>query len=411
MKKLFTLILALMLLLPVLPAAAEQPVKLNLWHRWGGNNEALVTEVVNMFRAEHPEIEVEITAKAGEYYELLQSMIADAAAGNEVPDIFVGGYAMLNYIATEMNPVMVDKLAPSEEALAALYDRFSDGILEVAAYKGEQVGVPYALSNMVMWVNMDIWAEAGLTEADIPTTYEDLTKCLEQIVEKTGKNGACLATNDNWIDQVLSMSHGGSIITDDLDSISFANDAVTGALTWWQDLYARGLSPKATYTEMATMFYSGNVGVYCATIMNEGTFRQYCDFNWKAWPMPTFEGYEKKLPVGGAALISFTKDESKYGAVWTLMDYMTSDKAMAKFVETGYVCPTKADVPVTANQEVVYGQFPVCGNYLCWPGGSVGLEIDAMWTSTRNAILWDNLDVAEALAALEEECLMMLENA
>ncbi len=411
MKKLFVLILTLALLLPIVPTSAEAPVTLNLWHRWGGKNEEMLGTICADFMAEHPEIKIEITAKAGEYYELLQSMIADAAAGNEVPDIFVGGYAMLNYIASEMNPVAIDRLAPSEEAMQALYSRFDERILKVAAYKDMQVGLPYALSNMVMWINMDIWREAGLTEADIPETYEQLTKCLEQIVEKTGKNGACLATNDNWIDQVLSMSHGGSIITDDLDSITFSNDAVIGSLTWWQDLYNRGLSPKSSYTEMATMFYSGNVAVYCATPMNEGTFREYCDFDWKAWPMPTFEGYEKKLPVGGAALISFTTDQSKYDEVWTLMDYLTGDSAMTTWSATGYVCPTKAEVPATENQQVVYAQFDVSSNYLCWPGGSVGLEIDAMWTNARNSILWDNLDVASTLQALEAECLAMLENA
>ena len=354
---------------------------------------------------------MEVTAKVGEYFELLQSMIADAAAGNTLPDVFIGGYAMLNYIASEMNVVTVDKLAPDEEALKRVYGRYTDTILGASAFKGEQIGLPYALSNMVMWVNMDIWHQAGLTEADIPTTYEQLTRCLERVVEKTGKNGACLATNDNWIDQVLSMSHGGSIITEDLDHVSFDNDAVVGAMSWWQDLYNRGLSPKCTYTEMATMFYAGDVAVYCATVMNESTFNEYCNFNWRAWPMPAFEGYEKRLPVGGSALISFTQDPARYEAAWRLMDFMTSEEAMQIWVKTGYVCPTDAAVEVTPNQQVCLDQFPCCSNYLCWPGGSVGLEIDSIWTNTRNAILWDGLDVAATLAACDAECNALLDNA
>ncbi|MDI9506582.1 MAG: extracellular solute-binding protein [Clostridiales bacterium] len=412
MKKTLSVLLALVLVLSIACAvSADEKVTLNLWHRWGGATEAAVQEVVDAFEAANPDIEVEVTAKAGEYFELLQSMIADAAAGNKLPDIFIGGYAMLNYIADELNVVTVDKLAPNEEALNEVYARYGD-ILKVASFKGQQIGLPYALSNMVMWVNMDIWADAGLTEDDIPATYEDLTKCLEQIVEKTGKNGACLATNDNWIDQVLSMSHGGGIITDDLDRVTFNNDAVIGEMTWWQDLYTRGLIPKCTYTEMATMFYAGDVAVYCATIMNESTFREYCTFDYKAWPMPTFEGFEKKLPVGGSALISFTQDPAMYEYTWRMMDFMSSDEAMQIWAtKSGYVCPTSAEVPTTVNQDVCLSQFPCCSNYLCWPGGSVGLEIDSIWTNTRNAILHDGLDVAETLAAVDAECNEMLDNA
>lgn len=413
MKKLMAILIAMTLILSCFCMAnAEEKTTISVWHRWGGNNEAYLNEVLASFEEAYPQYDIEITAKAGEYFELLQSMIAEAAAGNELPDIFIGGYAMLNYIANEMTPTTIDKLAPNEEALNKVLSRFAPNILEVAAYDGIQVGLPYALSNMVMWVNMDVWAEAGLTEEDIPKTYEDMSECLEKVVTNTEAEGAVLAINDNWIDQVLTLSHGGSIMADDGEHISFANDAVIGALTWWQNEHKLGHMPTATAAEMATMFYSGDVAIYCATVMNESTFREHCEFDWRAWPLPTFEGYEKKLPVGGSALISFTSDDAKKEAVWTLMDFMTDAPALNIWVQTGYVCPTDAEVPVTENQQVTYDQMPVCGPYLPWPGGSVGLEIDAMWANTRNQIIWEtDTDVVETLTALDEECNAMLDNA
>lgn len=151
----------------------RRPSPLNLWHRWSGTNEEILAECVAQFEAEHPNIKIEITAKAGEYFELLQSMIADAAAGNEKPDIFVGGYNLLNYIASELEPTNVDELAPSQEELDALYDCFTPEMLALSNVDGEQIGLPLAVSNMVMYVNMDIFEEAGLTEEDIPTTWEE----------------------------------------------------------------------------------------------------------------------------------------------------------------------------------------------------------------------------------------------
>ena len=128
--------------------------------------------------------------------------------------------------------------------------------------------------------------------------------------------------------------------------------------------------------------------------------------------MPAFECYDKNLPVGGSALISFTQDPERYAYTWRLMDFMSSDEAMEIWAtKSGYVCPTSAQTPTTVNQDVCLSQFPCCSNYLCWPGGSVGLEIDSIWTNARNAILHDGLDIAEKLAEIEEECNMLLENA
>ena len=117
MKKVLSLVLTLCLMLTMCFAAvgeAEEPVTINLWHRWSSSTEQALLNVIAGFEATHPNIHVEVTAKSGEYFALLQSMIADAAAGNDLPDVFVGGYNLLNYIATELKPTAVDQLAPSQ---------------------------------------------------------------------------------------------------------------------------------------------------------------------------------------------------------------------------------------------------------------------------------------------------------
>lgn len=75
MKKLLVVVLALLIALSACSfAMAEEQVTLNLWHRWSGKNEEILNECVKQFEAQNPGIKIEITAKAGEYFELLQSM-------------------------------------------------------------------------------------------------------------------------------------------------------------------------------------------------------------------------------------------------------------------------------------------------------------------------------------------------
>ena len=142
MKKFFAMLLAVVMLASCAGfAMADEPTTITVWHRWSGSNEAFLNEVLDAFQAEHPEVKIEVSAKAGEYFELLQSMIADAAAGNPLPDIFVGGYNLLNYIATEMDPVPVKDLAPSEEAYNAVTGKFLDTTLALGQWDGVQVGL------------------------------------------------------------------------------------------------------------------------------------------------------------------------------------------------------------------------------------------------------------------------------
>lgn len=413
-KKIVSLCLALVIMMTLLavPAMAEQKT-ISVWHRWSGGTEAALLEVIDMFKAAHPEVEVEVTAKSGEYFELLQSMIADAAAGNPLPDVFIGGYNLLNYIATELKPNTLEELAPSKEALDALYGRFGEGILDLAVYGGKQIGLPYALSVMVLYCNMDVFAEAGLTEEDIPTTWEKAAEVAKIITEKTGKIGMQIHNmQDAWADQALIFSNEGVMLNEDKTRTAFDNENTVAAIKTWQQFYLDGTSTSLAYNEIQSTFIAGNVGMYASSIMAVNTIIDQCANTVKVAKTPAFEGKNLQLPSGGAALISFTRDTGKFDAVWSFIDYLTDNDAMKVWAaKSGYVCPTTAEVEITDRMEEAYASLGNSCAWECWPGGSVGLEIDSLWINTRNEILWEGKDVAETLAALSEECNMMLENA
>ena len=415
MKKILSLCIALAILMTVLavPAMAESKKTISVWHRWSGGTEAALLEVIDMYRAAHPDVDVQVTAKSGEYFELLQSMIADAAAGNPLPDVFIGGYNLLNYIASELKPVVLEDLAPSEDALKALYGRFGEGMLDLSVYDGKQIGLPYALSVMVLYCNMDVFAEAGLTEADIPTTWEQAAEVAKVITEKTGKIGMQIHNmQDAWADQALIFSNEGVMLNEDKTRTAFDNENTVAAIKTWQQFYQDGTSTSLAYNEIQSTFIAGNVGMYASSIMAVNTIIDQSPFTVKVAKTPAFEGKKLQLPSGGAALISFTRDSAAYDTVWSFIDYLADEEAMKVWAaKSGYVCPTNADVEISESMQVAYDSLGNSCAWECWPGGSVGLEIDSMWINTRNEILWEGKDVAETLAALSEECNMMLENA
>ena len=410
MKKIVSFVLVLMLGLSCLSfAAAEEPTTITLWHRWGGANEKILNQCVQEFMAENPDIKVDVIAKPGIYFDLLQSMIADAAAGNEKPDIFVGSYNLLNYIAEELVPTTVDELAPSKEAVAELYGRFTPEMLALAQYDGEQIGLPLAVSNMVMYCNMDIFEAAGLTRDDIPTTYEQAMEVAQTIKDKTGKYAFFMQLPDNWADQAIIFSAGGELLSEDKTHVDFTNEGIIHAIQTWQDMYNKGFAPVCTNNEGVAMFNSGDVAMFQTSIMSIHAYEEYVP-NMEVAQCLGFEGKTKQLPAGGAAMISFATKDARKAAAYRFFDFMTSQKGMEMFTTTGYLCVTKAEVPVTPGQEAAYAQTQYARAWECWPGGSAGLEIDARWISVRSSILMENKDVAATLKALNDECNMLLDN-
>lgn len=410
MKKILSFVLILLFSLSCLSfAAAEDPVTITLWHRWGGANEKTLNECIEAFMLENPNINIDVIAKSGAYFDLLQSMIADVVSGNDKPDIFVGSYNQLNYIAEELDPTTVDELAPSQQALVALYDRFTPEMLALANYNGKQIGLPLAVSSMVMYCNMDIFEAAGLTEEDIPTTYEEMMKVAQIIKDKTGKYAFFMQLSDNWGDQGLIFSAGGELLSEDKTRVDFTNEGLVHAIQTWQDLYNKGYTPVCTHNEGIAMFNSGDVAMLQTSIMSIRTYQDYVP-NMVVAQCLGFEGQTKYLPAGGAAMISFSTSNEKKDAAYRFFDFMTSQKGMEIFTTTGYLCITKDEVPIVTGQEAAYAQMQHIRAWECWPGGSIGLEIETRYLSVRSSIIMENKDVASTLKELQDECNMLLNN-
>lgn len=407
MKKAITLIMIIIILM-CLPAFAgggkedlDSMTKLTLWHRWSGDNNKYLQEVVDAFIAKNPNIEIEVIAKPGEYMELLQSMIADLAAGNTPPDMFVGGYNLLEYIASELNPNELQAMAPSPDVYNEFKQRFESAVFDITNVGGKQIGSPFALSNIIMYVNYDIFKAAGLSEADIPKTWDDVFRVGHIIKEKTGKYMVGIQLPDTWADAALIYSAGGTLKTADGKLTDFTNEGIIKALSMWQKLYNEGLIPICTDAELQADFSAGNIAMLGTTIMKVNGIKSEARFDLRTAQFPSFSGHEKKLPAGGAAIISFSKSKAQKDAVWRFMDFAASKEGMEIFTKTGYLSVTKAEVPKTSYQEPAYAQQKYAFTWPCWPGGSAGLEIERMYLNARTRIVMENLPVEKTLIDLE----------
>lgn len=387
---------------------ASGVTELQLWHRWSGTNEQALNNVVAAFMEKNPEIKITTTSKPGEYMELLQKMIADMAAGNNPPELFVGGYNLMNYIHTEMQPTLIDTIAPSQSAYQELTNNFIPSMIKLGAVGDDQIGVPFALSNIVMFYNEDIFAEAGLTSADVPETWDDVIRVGKIIKEKTGKYAVGMQKVDSWPDLGIIYSNGGELLSADGTKVAFNNDEAVEAISMWQSLHQLGLAPVNTDAELMANFIAGDVAMYISSCMKLSSIRQSVTYNLDVAECPSFGAKPKALPAGGAAIMSFTKDKAKYDAIWKFFNFAVGQEAMELFTKTGYLCVSKAEVPMAEGQEAAYNQLQYAVPWTSWPGGSAGLEIDRLYINKRLEMIHGNLDVKSTLDQLVVDCNRLL---
>ena len=88
MKKLFALLLAIVLMLGVCAAAtAEEPVTITFWHTYGDAETPVIDDVIiPMFEAANPDIKVEAIRQSGDF----NQMLVTALGTGMVPDVARG---------------------------------------------------------------------------------------------------------------------------------------------------------------------------------------------------------------------------------------------------------------------------------------------------------------------------------
>ncbi|QAY69076.1 ABC transporter substrate-binding protein [Xylanimonas protaetiae] len=149
---------------PTETAPAGDAVELTWWHN--GTGEPLLSfwrEVADDFEAANPHVTVNVEAFQNE--QLRDTVLPTAMAGGTGPDVFQswgGGELARYHDAGQVKDI--SSFLPEAVKGAAEAFRIGDGIY----------GMPYTTLPSGFWVNMNLWEQAGLTEADFPETLDDL---------------------------------------------------------------------------------------------------------------------------------------------------------------------------------------------------------------------------------------------
>jgi multiple sugar transport system substrate-binding protein len=104
----------------------------------------------------------------------LTQQLGQALAGGTPPDVFyVDAGRFADYAS-------VGALEPYGDKISNPND-FYDSLRKTFTYDGKFYCAPKDFSTLALEINTDLWAKAGLTEADVPTTWEQLTAVAQKL--------------------------------------------------------------------------------------------------------------------------------------------------------------------------------------------------------------------------------------
>ncbi|OJV26506.1 MAG: ABC transporter substrate-binding protein [Actinobacteria bacterium 69-20] len=277
----------------------------------------------------------------------LDQQLAQGFSSNTPPDLFymdpskLGTYAKAGDLWS-----YGDQLPNKSDFYPALVKSFT--------YNGQLYCAPKDQSTLALWINTADWTAAGLTDADIPTTWDQLDAVAKKL-STGGRVGLALSPTRDRVDAFF-VQNGGYLVNDagtaatvnseqNIAALTFVKKMLTdGAMKWSSDLNT-GWGGEAFGTNKSAMTIEG-------PWMFGALKSDYPNIKYKIVPLPAG-------PTGTKGTLVFTNcwaisaASKNHDQALNLVEYLTQPSVEMGFAKAFGVIPS-----VQSAQAEYLQQFP-----------------------------------------------------
>lgn len=278
-----------------------------------------VNEAVAAWSAESG-VDAEVVAAS----DLSQELSQGFAAGSP-PDLFyLAPEALAGYASNGSLTPYGDLLSNKDDFYPSLVSNFT--------YEDEFYCAPKDFSTLGLIINARLWEAAGLTDADIPTTWDELASVAETLTTD-GVTGLAFGAEYQRVGAFMAQA-GGALVSEDGTEATADSPENVEALTYVKDQLATGSFGYATI-DLGAGWGGEAFGKEQAAMVIEG--------NWITGAMendfPDVEYIVAELPAGpaGQGTLQFTNcwgmaaDSPNQEAALDLVEYLTSTEQVLAF--------------------------------------------------------------------------------
>lgn len=208
------------------PVNGGKDIDIEFWYWSGGSN--LFQALADAYMEVHPNVHIELVENPWDDY---WTKLPLTLQGNDGPAIF--------NMHNGQHDNMIGYMAPYDIPVADIEAEFTGAAGHVI--DGEIYYTDYGLMTATMYYNLDMWAAAGLTEKDIPKTWDEFREVAKKLTIRDEKGDlvqAGFSYNGGAQGDVIGMQYqyGQNLFTED-GKVTLNNDAMKNVITRMKDMY------------------------------------------------------------------------------------------------------------------------------------------------------------------------------
>ena len=372
--------------------APDEPIVLSFLHVFSGPRGEAMDLIVQGFNDSQDRIIVEHEHVPGWYGGLLEQLQTLAVA-NQTPDLTIMGLSGHNFLMEGLGAVSMASYI--EQDNFDLDDFFPQMLSLGFDADGNQFALPFAISTPLLYANIDLLEEVGLSYVDQPETWTDIRSWAKTISDGTDADGVAFQLDfDTWQFQMLLETHGGQMADLDNQEILFDGEAGRRVMDLWLGMkHEDGSWPNMSGGEAAENFLNGDLGMITATTGNLTAFTAGADFNMGIMLLPLYDDAQNRnprvIPAGGSNIYILPSEAAREAAAWEFVKYAMSPEAGAIIVEgMGYMAARESLLDeggllsdyIAQNPQATrsYDQVVDLSDWFNWPGVT-GARIDSIF--------------------------------
>lgn len=370
---------------------------------WAASPEetALLQSLLLDFTAENPDIVVKYEPITGDFWATLKTSIA---AGTE-PDIY--------YMDIFQFPAFVqdDVMLPLDDLMATTgtkKEEFIPSLIDAFSANGKVYGIPKDFNTLGLFYNKDLFAQAGLAEPTDDWTWDDLKTAAEKLSNPANNIYGLGVPADAGRFPIFVFQNGGSIMTPDFQDTLLDSPEAIEAGKFYTSFRAEKIGAiPADVGEgwQGTVFGKGQFAmVYEGGWLIPYLKQQFPNINYGVVVPPAGPKGEGNLIFTVAYVIS--KNSKNPEAAWRVINYLTSEAAQRKVMESGFALPTRLSLQESdylktnpASAAIFRGALQGARPFM-W--GLVGSDVNDQMTKALERVYLENQSVEESFKQAAE---------
>lgn len=328
--------------LAVRPARAS--VQIEYWQYFFKERVEAMDELIRRFQDANPGITVKQTTLP---YVQYRTKVGAAIPAGEGPDVVQLYYGWLR----EYRRAGLLQPLPGELFPPAAIDRSFFPIVQQMRADGAYHAIPTAVRSLGLFANRKLLREAGL-EAP-PQTLDGFVQQAAALAKHDAGGNLLVAgctiglpsQDSHWWREVLVRQFGGTPYSSDDRRVTYGDEHGAAALAWYADLQRRHRVAQVGFmSETATAFRSGRAALHVDGSFLVGTLKAARGLDWAVAELPTHNGIQANYSSYWVNALATGGSGARRDAALKFLAFLTSDEAMALWLEKTGELPAKPSV-------------------------------------------------------------------